>query len=86
MIKPALSPSRGGIVGMLLLFCSAAGGAGLAFDFSANGGPNFWVLENPGMRALIGGGVALALVIAALALRLLLGRKVGEGEPRGLRS
>jgi hypothetical protein len=85
MTKP-ISPSRGGIAGMLLLFCVAGGGAGLAFDFLSDSGQDFWVLQAPGVRALFGVAVALALVVAAHALRLLLGRKVSEGEPRaGLR-
>ncbi|MFT3726297.1 MAG: hypothetical protein QM759_00520 [Terricaulis sp.] len=86
MNKP-ISPSRGGIAGMLLLFCVAGGGAGLAFDFLSDNGPGFWVLEMPGARALLGAAVALVLVLLAHVLRLLLGRKVSEGEPRaGIRS
>jgi hypothetical protein len=83
----AISPSRGGIAGVLLLFCVAGAGAGLTFDFMSNGGGNFWLLEAPGMRALIGAAVAVAMVLGAHVLRLLLGRKVGEGEPgAGVRS
>jgi len=86
MTKP-ISPSRGGIAGMLLLFCVAGGGAGMAFDFTTDNGQAFWILQAPGMRALLGVGVAVVLVAAAHLLRLLLGRKVSEGEPRaGLRS
>ncbi|HVV32629.1 MAG TPA: hypothetical protein VHC73_05310 [Vitreimonas sp.] len=85
MTKP-ISPSRGGIAGMLLLFCVAGGGAGLAFDFLSDSGQDFWILQAPGMRALIGVAVAALLLVAAHILRLLLGRKVNEGEPRaGLR-
>jgi hypothetical protein len=85
MTKP-ISPSRGGIAGMLLLFCVAGGGAGLAFDFLSDSGQDFWILQAPGMRALIGVAVGALLLVAAHILRLLLGRKVNEGEPRaGLR-
>jgi hypothetical protein len=85
MTKP-ISPSRGGIAGMLLLFCVAGGGAGLAFDFLSDSGQDFWILQAPGMRALIGAAVALLLLVAGRLLRLLLGRKVEGGEPRaGLR-
>jgi len=82
MSKPALSPSRGGIAGMALLFCIAAGGAGLGFDFAANSGPSFWVLESPGARGVLGAGLAAILVVGAHLLRLLLGRKASEREPR----
>jgi hypothetical protein len=85
MTKP-ISPSRGGIAGMLLLFCVAGGGAGLAFDFLSDSGQDFWILQAPGMRALIGAAVGALLLVAAHILRLLLGRKVNEGEARaGLR-
>jgi hypothetical protein len=85
MSKP-ISPSRGGIAGMLLLFCVAGGGAGLAFDFANANGSGFWILQAPGARALLGAGVAVLLVIGAHFLRLLLGRTASEGEPRaGLR-
>jgi hypothetical protein len=82
----SISPSRGGIAGMLLLFCVAGGGAGLAFDFLTDNGPGFWILQMPGARGVLGVAVAIVLVLAAHAFRLLLGRKVSEGEPRaGLR-
>lgn len=85
-MSKSISPSRGGIAGMLLLFCVAGGGAGLAFDSLSNTTPGFWILEMPGARAAIGVGVALILVAAAHLLRLLLGRKVEQGEPHaGLR-
>jgi hypothetical protein len=80
-MSKSISPSRGGIAGMLLLFCVAGGGAGLAFDFLSDNGPGFWILEMPGARALVGGVAAAVLVLAAHVLRLLLGRKVNEGEP-----
>jgi len=81
MTKP-ISPSRGGIAGLLLLFCVAGGGAGLAFDFASNSDRGFWLLEAPGMRAAIGAGVAVIMVLAAHLLRLSLGRRVHEEEPR----
>ena len=82
----SISPSRGGIAGVLLLFCVAGGGVGLAFDFISNSGGNFWLLEMPGMRALLGAAVAIVMVLGAHVLRILLGRKAG-GEPNaGVRS
>ena len=85
-MKKSISPSRGGVAGMLLLFCVAGGGAGLGLDFLSDNGPGFWILQMPGARAVLGVGVTIVLVLAAHALRLLLGRKVNEGELRaGLR-
>lgn len=83
-MKPSFQPpQRGGIAGLALLFCAAAGGAGLAFDFLLNGGvaPRMLV-SAPGGRALIGLGVALVLVLAAHVLRRLLGRALYRVEKR----
>lgn len=74
MIKPA-PPKPRGIAGVLLIFCVAAGVAGLGFDLMLGGGGRFSIAAEPGARAVLGIGVAALLVICAHVMRLVLGRK-----------
>lgn len=83
MIKPPPPKSRG-VAGVWMLFCVAAGAAGLGFDLFADMGARFSVAALPGARALLGVGVAVALVLGAHALRWALGRapRDEKGETR----
>lgn len=74
MTKTPPSP-RGGIAGLVLLFCVAAGVAGLVFDFSLLRGASAWIAAQPGARAVLGAGVALLMIAAAFLLRLILARR-----------
>jgi hypothetical protein len=69
---------RGGIAGVALLFCVAAGGAGLAFDFVLNGASAPTLVTMAGSRALIGVGVAVCLVLGVHVLRRLFGRPLRD--------
>lgn len=78
-MKTAPPPVRG-VSGLALVFCSAAAIAGLGIDFVLGDGARFGVIGEPGGRAVLGVGVAAAVVLVARALRLLLGRRV-SGDP-----
>lgn len=71
-------PPPSGIAGMVLLFCLAFGGAGLALDFALDAPGPTWLMTQPGARALLGAAVALILLGAVYLLRLLLGRREPE--------
>lgn len=77
MIKPPPPKSRG-IAGVMLLFCVAAGAAGLGFDLFAGMEGRFGVATQAGARAVLGLGVAAVLVLASHALRWALGRKATD--------
>lgn len=80
MIKPP-PPQKRGIAAMLLLFCVVALVAGLGFEFISGASARFSVVAQPGGRAVLGVGVAAALVLLAHAMRLLLAsRKDGGGD------
>lgn len=80
MIKPAPEQPRG-VAGLALLFCGAALIAGLGFDFLLGDSARFSVIGEPGGRAVLGVGVAAAVVLLAHAMRLALGKPPrGEGE------
>jgi hypothetical protein len=80
MIKPAPEQPRG-IAGLALLFCGAALVAGLGFDFLLADGARFSVIGEPGGRAVLGIGVAAAVVLIAHAMRFALGKPPrAEGE------
>ena len=64
MTKP-ISPSRGGIAGVLLVFCVAGGGAGLAFDFLSDSGQDFWILQAPG-KGWSGSPIRKALLFSGI--------------------
>ena len=82
MIKPAPAPTRG-IAGVALLFCVVAAGAGLAFDLMGDPGARFSVAAQPGGRAVLGIGVAAVIVLAAHAMRLVLGRRPSANDEGG---
>lgn len=72
-------PPRGGIAGLVLLFCATAVVAGLAFDFLSGQSGGFWLGARPGGAAAIGGAVAIFCIGAALIARLALGRDDTKG-------
>ena len=76
------TPQRGGIAGMVLLFCATAGGAGLAFDFVAQA-HGFWTGAEPGGRALIGIAAVLFVAIASRAVQFMLSRREEKGAGDG---
>lgn len=77
MTRP-LPPRPGGVASLALLFCAAAGGAGLALDyFNAPSGP-LWLATQSGGRALLGVVVAGVLAASAYAVRFVLARRKGE--------
>jgi hypothetical protein len=57
-----------------MLFCFSAGAAGLAFDVLRDAPGAFWILAEPGGRALLGAGAVAAIVLIAHAARWLLAR------------
>jgi hypothetical protein len=73
MIKPA--PNSSGIGGVVLLFCIAALLAGVFFDVLNPDDSGFPLAQQPGSRAFLGAGVAVAAVLLAYAVRLALARK-----------
>lgn len=76
-MKTPPSP-RGGIAGVLLLFCVAAGAAGFAFDLAVRQEPSVWLAAQPGARAAIGGAMAVLAVAASHLLRFLFVRRTRE--------
>lgn len=80
MIKPAPEQPRG-VSGLALLFCGVALIAGLGFDVLLGDGARFSVMGEAGGRAVLGLGVAAAVVLIAHAMRFVLGKPPrGEGE------
>lgn len=82
MIKPP-PPRITGIAGLMLLFCTVGAVAGLFFDIVSNNGQRVGVIAQPGAHAFMGVGVAAAALIAAHALRFVLGRRIGDEATRG---
>ena len=83
MIKPE-PPKTTGIAGMVLLLCGTAAGAGLGFDILNGGETRLGLVAQPGARAVLGVGVAVAVILVAHALRFVLGRKITSHEsPHG---
>jgi len=78
MTRKPLPPPRGGVAGLVLLFCVSAGGAALAFDLLRDAPSSFWMLADPGGRALLGAGAVTILVLIAHGARWLLARRAGE--------
>ena len=72
-------PPRGGIAGLVLLFCFSAALAGLAFDFSVRSPSGLWIGQQPGGAAAIGAAAAVFCVAAGHIARLLLGRGPAKG-------
>ncbi|MEZ5996006.1 MAG: hypothetical protein R3C25_09640 [Hyphomonadaceae bacterium] len=56
---------RGGIWGMLLLFCAAALLAGLALDIGAGARADFWIAAQAGAPSALGAGVAVFAIVAS---------------------
>lgn len=75
-------PQRGGIAGMVLLFCAVGGGAGLAFDL-LNPAHGFWVGAEPGGRALIGVAAVVFAAVAARVVQIVLSRREEKGAGDG---
>jgi hypothetical protein len=71
-------PPRGGIAGLVLLFCFTAVVAGLGFDFAGDR-YGFWLGARPGGAAALGAAAAAFCVVAAQVARLLLGRGEAKG-------
>src|SRR5262249_49168093 len=67
-------PPKSGIAGVLLVFCIAALLAGIGFDLGAGARTRFWIGDQVGAAAAIGGAAAVFAVIAARVARLALGR------------
>lgn len=80
MIKPAPPPTRG-IAGLAFLFCGVALIVGLGFDLALGPSERFSVIALPGGRAVLGVGVAAAVVLVAHGMRFLLGRRPRVLEP-----
>jgi len=73
-------PPRGGIAGLLLVFCVAAFLAGLGFDIGANARSGFWIASEPGAAAAFGVAAVVFAAIAARGMRIVLGRRREEGD------
>lgn len=65
----------GGAAAMLVLFCLAAGGAGLAFDLTSDTARGFWIGAQPGAGAVIGVIAAVFVVLCGHLARLVLTRR-----------
>ena len=72
-------PPRGGVAGLVLLFCFTAAVAGIGFDFAARDPSNFWIGARPNGAAAIGAAAAVFFVVAGHIARLVLGRGDTEG-------
>jgi hypothetical protein len=66
-------PPRGGIAGLVLLFCFTGAIAGFAMDFAGDAS-GFWIGARPGGAAAIGAAAAAFCVLAGQLARLALGR------------
>lgn len=77
MIKPAPPQSRG-IAGVLFVCLLAVATAGLLIDLFVIRGPRFSILVDPGIRAALGAGVAVAAAAIAFVVRWALGRPVED--------
>ena len=67
-------------LGLTLLFSMAALLLGTGLDFATASGPRFWIDEQPGGLAALGGAIALAVIVVAHAARLLVGRRAQSDE------
>jgi hypothetical protein len=73
------TPPRGGIAGLLFVFCIAACAVGLGFDFGLEARSEFWIGARPGAAAALGVGGAVLAVLGGRAAQALLGRVRREG-------
>jgi hypothetical protein len=71
-------PPRGGIAGLVVLFCFTAAVIGLGFDLTGDRS-GFWLGARPGGAAAIGAAAAVFCVAAAQLARILLGRNEAKG-------
>jgi len=71
-------PPRGGISGLVLLFCFTAAAIALGFDLTGDAS-GFWIGARPGGSAALGAAAALFCVVAVRLARMLLGRSAKEG-------
>jgi hypothetical protein len=74
-MKRDLTPQRGGIAGLLLVFCLAALIGGLAVDYLASARGGFWIDAQFGAAAAVGAGAAAFALVSARVTRLLFGRR-----------
>jgi hypothetical protein len=82
MIKPP-PPKATGIAGLVFLFCAVAAVAGVGFDLMNGGAGRLSIIAQPGARAVLGVGVAVAAILLAHALRFALGRKITHADEGG---
>lgn len=73
-------PARGGVAGLLFVFCIAAFVAGLGFDVGARARFGFWIGAEPGAAGAFGVAAAVFGVIAARGARMLLARRREKGD------
>ena len=66
---------RGGIFGLLLVFCLTALLAGLGFDMGASARAHFWIGDQPAAAFAVGVAATLFAILSAWAARAVLGRK-----------
>jgi hypothetical protein len=79
MTKRAPRP-RGGIFGLLLVFCLTALLAGLGFDVGASARARFWIGDQPAAALAVGVAATLLAILSAWAARAVLGRKARHGD------
>jgi hypothetical protein len=73
---------RGGIFGLLFVFCLTALLAGLGFDLGGSARAHFWIGDQPAAAFAVGVAATLFAILAAWAARAVLGRKT-PGEHGG---
>lgn len=71
-------PPKGGVAGVVLLFCFTAAAVGLGFDLMVRSPGGFWVGAQPGAAAVIGAGAAALCVIAGRLAQILFGKRGGD--------
>jgi hypothetical protein len=71
-------PSRGGIFGLLFVFCLTALLAGLGFDLGASARAHFWIGDQPAAAFAVGVAATLFAILAAWSARAVLGRKARD--------
>jgi hypothetical protein len=69
---------RGGIFGLLFVFCLTALLAGLGFDIGASARAHFWIGDQPAAAFAVGVAATLFAILAAWAARALLSRKTSD--------
>lgn len=68
-------PPRGGIFGLLFVFCLAALLAGLGFDLGAAARAHFWIGDQPAAAFAVGVAATLFALMAAWVARAVLVQK-----------